>query len=141
MKFISSDFNKDTGVTSVSISTNRGIFVGKTRLQDGDKESYMIGGMNAEWRAKMAYMKERIKENRIELRMLQNFEKRLKCLKDYNPFSMECKKLRRQIYEKRAELDERIELLETAKKNYLEAQTSYEKAMSHLNKIAEGKNN
>ena len=40
MKFISSDFNKDTGVTSVSISTNRGIFVGKTKLQDGDKESY-----------------------------------------------------------------------------------------------------
>ena len=141
MKFISSDFNKDTGVTSVSISTNRGVFVGKTKLQEGDKESYMIGGMNAEWRAKMAYMKERIKENRIELRMLQNFEKRLKCLKDYNPFSMECKKLRRQIYEKRAELDERIELLETAKKNYLEAQKSYEKAMSHLNKIAEGKNN
>ena len=141
MKFISSDFNKDTGVTSVSISTNRGVFVGKTKLQEGDKESYMIGGNNAEWRARMAYMRERIKENRIELRMLKNFEKRLKCLKDYNPYSLECRKLRRQIYEKQAELEERISLLNSAKEKYLLVQKDYEKAMSHFNKIAEGKNN
>ena len=138
MKFISSDFNKDTGVTSVSISTNRGIFVGKTKLQEGDKESYMIGGMNAEWRAKMAYMKERIKENRIELKTLTSFEKRLKCLKDYNPYSLESRKLRRAIYEKEKELNNRIKLLNTSKEKYLESQEKYEKTRE---KLAKGKNN
>ena len=72
---------------------------------------------------------------------LKNFEKRLKCLKDYNPYSLECRKLRRQIYEKQAELEERISLLNSAKEKYLLVQKDYEKAMSHFNKIAEGKNN
>lgn len=138
MKFLKSDFDKNTGITTVSLSTDRGIVTGTTRLQNGDKESYMIGGMNAEWRAKIKYMKIRIKEVRIELKTLTSFEKRLKCLKDYNPYSLESRKLRRAIYEKEKELNDRIKLLNTSKEKYLESQEKYEKTRE---KLAKGKNN
>lgn len=105
-RVISSNYDKDTGVSTVTILTDRGEFTGVSRLQESDKDvaNMLAGGSNAEWKASMKYIKARIAEIKIQLKMLQDFEKRLKHLADYNPYTIECRKLRKQIYEKKAEL-------------------------------------
>lgn len=99
-KLLNSKYNADTKLSTATLQTPYGVMVGKARLHPDDTtyESSFFGCQIAEAKAKLRAYKEKIRENKIKIKALQDFEKVLKNLKDYNPHSLECKKLRKQIY-------------------------------------------
>lgn len=83
-------------------------FTGHTRClpEDEDFWSENVGCFIAETRAGIKRLKHMKKQLVPTLKTLEDFEKTLKCCKDYNPNSFEAKRLRKEIYIWRKRIDE-----------------------------------
>ena len=108
IKIIDSIYIPSQGTSYVTIKTKYGVFTGKARLHPEDKanESSFVGCGYAEIRAVAQALKVELKEKRLILKEFENFEKELKCLKNYNFYSLEARKLRKRIYTLYAEIKE-----------------------------------
>lgn len=82
-KLFNSNFNPDTGVSTVTIKTKRGIFTGVAKVHPEDKEvqSKLSGLSIAEMKATKKFYKEELKRERL---ILQTIEREVK--KDILPF-------------------------------------------------------
>lgn len=83
-------------------------FTGHTRCLPEDEEfwSENVGCFIAETRAGIKRLKHIKKQLVPTLKTLEDFEKTLKCCKDYNPNSFEAKRLRKEIYIQRKKINE-----------------------------------
>ncbi len=83
-------------------------FTGHTKClpEDRDFESERVGYFIAETRAGIKRLKYMKKQLVPTLKTLEDFEKTLKCCKDYNPNSFEAKRLRKEIYIWRKKINE-----------------------------------
>ena len=108
IKLVNAEYIPSSGVSYAVIKTKYGMFSGKARLHPDDKEkaSNYIGCEYAEARATAKALKAELKEKRLILKEFENFEKRMKGYKNYNPYSFEMSKLRKKIYELRAEVED-----------------------------------
>ena len=113
IKLLNSNYDKETGISTVTIRTRNGEFTGTSKLheEDRDIESSFAGCRYAEAKALVKSLKAKNKERLIQLKVLENLEKELKSMKYYNPYSLEACRLRRKIYEIRAEYEEQKALL------------------------------
>lgn len=116
IKIIKSNFDKETGISTVTIKTDLGRFVGLSKLHEEDKpyESSFAGCQYAEMRAIKKYMKARIQKISSEIAGLEKGIKMLINLKDYNKDSLENRKLRKQLYimkQEKKDWEERLESL------------------------------
>lgn len=112
-KLIHSNYDKITGISTATIRTKYGEFTGTSKLHDEDipVESSFAGCRYAEAKAIMKSKRAEIKELSAQIKVLQDLEKELKHMNSYIPDTIECRKLRRKIYEltsKRAQLRESI---------------------------------
>ena len=100
MNLIFSEFNKETGVSVAEIETPLGRFRGRSVLWEEDKDivSNFAGCNYAELKAIRKALKEEIKHLNFKIKVLTDFKKVLMNLKNYNPDSVENKRLRKEIY-------------------------------------------
>jgi hypothetical protein len=100
MKLISSNYDKETGISTATISTPLGNFTGITKLHEEDKdiESNFTGCKYAEARAIAKYAKAHIKNLKLQIKTLENTIKVLESLKDYNKNSVEARAVRKQYF-------------------------------------------
>ena len=115
MKFnlIDSNYNSHSGFSLTTIKTKYGIFTGTSQLYEEDKEiaSSFRGCQYAEMKAIRKAYKAEIKEINLKIKTLEDFEKVLKNMKEYNANSFEAKRLRKEIYlykKKKAKIKETI---------------------------------
>ena len=101
IKLTKSNFNEETGISNVVISTDLGEFNGTSKLHDEDRNisSSFAGCQYAEMRAVIKYMKRKMHDLDMQIKGLTDFQSSLKCRKDYNHISIENSKARRRIYE------------------------------------------
>jgi hypothetical protein len=99
IRLLNSNFDEATGVSSVTIATDYGLFSATSKLHDEDLDisSSYAGCEYAEMRAIIKYMRKRIEVINNQLKGLENYQKQLLGRADYNPKSPENIVLRRQI--------------------------------------------
>ena len=112
MGSITFNYNKDTGYAHCEIKYDNTIFTGDAKClpEDKDFESERTGCFIAEIKANIKKLKYIRNNLRKELKGLTNFQKRLECCKNYDKNSFETKRLRKEIYIYR----EQIEALSSA---------------------------
>lgn len=100
IKIINSNFDKKTGISTVTILTDLGKFTGISKLHEEDKkfESSFAGCQYAEVKAIKKYMKAKINKISNEINGLEKGIKMLMNLKDYNSNKVENRKLRKQLF-------------------------------------------
>ncbi len=101
-KLIHSEFNPETGVSTVIIQNKYGHFTGKAKLDAADAAypSKFQGCEYAEMKAIMSYLDERILLLRIEQKALMNCYVEMKQSCHFNENSFEVKHLKKSIWNK-----------------------------------------
>lgn len=84
--FIGSNYNEETGVSTVTIGTKWGMFTGSTKLHEKDKDnvSQIFGGELAETKAIIKALKARVKEINSQLKVVNNIEHNFRQIKKIN---------------------------------------------------------
>lgn len=119
-KLIHANFDENTG-TSVAIIRNKyGTFTGIAHLHPDEKYPSSFKGCEyAEVRAYAECAKYQIALINAQIKALEDLEKTLKNKKEYDPYIMECRQLRKRIYELKVEKQKikeyRIDLYKTLK--------------------------
>ena len=116
---IFSEFDKETGISTAVIQTPLGVFEGTSQLweEDIDIASSFAGCTYAELKAVRKALKADVKKINFQIKTLADFRKVLMNLKEYNPSSIENKRLRKEIYlyeKKKKYILETIEEVTTA---------------------------
>ena len=116
-RMLYSNYDQQDKFSYVLIRTKYGDFCGAARMHPEDEayESSFFGCQIAEIKALIKAHRAKIKEIKIKIKALKDFEKVLQNLKDYNLNSVECKKLRKQIYILNKEMQEIEENIQNAK--------------------------
>lgn len=115
-KIIDSFYNDELGLSYVKIRTKYGDFEGESELHEEDRDivSSFAGCRYAESKAIEKCFKQQIKELRLQVKGIKDVLSMLETVKDYNPNSLEARKMRRRLYElnnKISNLQERIKLI------------------------------
>lgn len=99
IKLLQSNFDEETGISSVTIGTDYGQFNATSKLHNEDLNisSSYAGCEYAEMRAIIKYMKKRIEVINNQIKGLENYQKQLSDRADYNPKSSENIVLRKQL--------------------------------------------
>lgn len=100
MKLIYSNYDKETGISTATISTPLGRFTATSKLHEEDKdiESNFTGCKYAEARAIAKYGKERIRIQKIKVKTLEDTIKTIENIKNYDKNSLEARMLRKQYF-------------------------------------------
>ena len=100
IKLLNSNYDEETGISTASIQTDYGIFTSTSKLHEEDKDivSTYAGCQYAETKAILKYMKYRTKLIKQQIKGLEDCQKALMNLKDYNHNSVENRTIRKQIY-------------------------------------------
>lgn len=113
MKTVKSDYNEETGISTVVIATDLGEITAHAFLHPDDKDiaSNFAGCRYAEMRAGIKYMKEKIKISKYQLKPLKRIYNDLsqKKKKYYNKNNNGAKMLEKEIYK----LEDDIETYKT----------------------------
>lgn len=123
-KFGYSYFDRDSGVSMVTIYTPVGKFTGKAHCHSLDVKSEFTGCRYAEYRARIKAMKELRKLTRERLVAVENLYKEMESCKGFNPKSIEARHTRRFKYElihKCDRLNETITAMENGLKQTIAA--------------------
>lgn len=96
-----SNYDKESGVSIVSLATDLGEFTGVSRLHEDDREnaSSFFGCEIAELRALIAYSKRRKMIVAQQYKAIKDMYKNLEQMKAFNKESVEARKIRRKLYE------------------------------------------
>lgn len=126
------------GFSNVALSTDCGVFYGTALLHEEDKNiaSSFLGCEIAEYRATIAYFKEKVKRINIEILTLENL--RQDFIKKYRENYHECELLEKRLKEKKVlkrEYKDSIKSLNKLIKNKVENRITI------INKIKEKKSN
>lgn len=98
-KIISSDYNKETGVSTVTIQTPKGLFTGHSYLQECDRkiESEFAGCRYAEIKAFIKYIESDLRELKSQSKTYKEFYINLTQSKHFKENSYEAKRFRKFI--------------------------------------------
>lgn len=135
-KLLYSNFNKDTGISTVIIRNKYGTFKGRSKLHDSDKgyASNYAGCRFAEMKANIKCLKKQKADKQLRLTELLYFKNMLEGVAGYNSESIEARKLRKRIYILKTEiqqLDDVIDKAATALKQEIQER---DKALNFLKK-------
>ena len=75
MKLVYSNFDKETGISTVILQNRNGRYIGTARLHPEDKGSEIAGCSLAEKRAWINYYKSEIKRDKIKLKEILSIKK------------------------------------------------------------------
>lgn len=108
MIYIDSDFNKKTGITTVTIQHMGEKFIGTAKLHpdDKDRNSVLVGGRYAEMRATIKALKYERRILKQEYNIIKNFYTSCTQCKDYQFDSNMDKIFRKQLYKRQKRINE-----------------------------------
>ena len=100
MKTIGSEYDEQTGLSTVTLATDLGLFDGFAQLHPDDKEiaSHYAGCRYAEMRAGIKYMKAKVRVAKYKLEPLYKIYNELKQQKSYDENNKGIKLLQKEIY-------------------------------------------
>ena len=100
MKTIASDYNEETGLSTVTIATDLGFITGYASLHPDDAEiaSHFAGCRYAEMRAGIKYMKEKVKVAKYALKPLKRLYNNLSQMNSFDKNNKGVKMLEKEIY-------------------------------------------
>lgn len=117
-KLIHAEFFPETGESEVAIENKNGIFIGLAQCHPEEQHPSKFAGCRiAEVRAHIQAAQYEKKILNYQIKELQNFEKILKGLKNYNPNSLEARRLRRRIHELKEEKNKKNNLILSMKRS------------------------
>lgn len=95
------NYDKESGVSIVTLTTDLGEFTGVSRLHEDDREnaSSFFGCEIAEMRALIAYSKRQKMITSQQYKAIKDMYKNLEQMKAFNKESVEARKIRRKLYE------------------------------------------
>ena len=136
MKIIYSNFDKTTGISTVTILTKIGEFTGTSKLHDEDKNisSSFAGCRYAEIRAIIKYHKKKLENINYQIKGLDDCRKIIENLKDYNEYSVENRRIRRRLYELRSEKQKIKMYIDNLGNKLIDLMNQREKVLATLNK-------
>ena len=134
---VHSSYDKGTGLSYVKVRNKYGEFEATAQLHDEDKEyeSTFFGCQVAETKCTIKTIKHKISTIDTHIKALENFEKTLKNLKEYNPKSIECCKLRKQIYLLKTEKQNLLHLIENIKAGIKRSEENRKATLAHLKEV------
>ena len=113
---MNSNYDETTGVSTVTINTDVGVFTGTSKCHPDEKyKSKFFGCQIAEGRALLAYQRELVKIGHAQLTALFNLNTTVCQMTDYQKDNMYTSKIRRAMYEKQAWIEERKKKIEETK--------------------------
>ena len=137
-KLIFADYDPQTGNSTVAIRNKYGVFQGyATCHPDEEYPSSFAGCRYAEIRARMQVVRYENALLKAQIEELERFYKILKGMKGFNPSSMECKRLRKRMYELNAERKKNKELLKSMKAGLSDAIDKHDVLVKKLTKNIE----
>lgn len=115
----------NSGYTTCELQYDGKTFIGRANCLDQDMDfwSENVGCFIAEMKAKIKMMRYMRSETRKKLKVLTDFQKRLECCKDYNSKSFEAKRLIKEIYYYKTEIETITNAIQDAEsylKDYIE---------------------
>lgn len=137
-----SEYNSNTGVSKVLISTDLGIFEGKTILHNEDKDiaSAFQGCTYAEVRAIIEYLKAKLNKMNTEVNTLDNLLINLKQLRCYNDEAKEMNFIKNELNYKKEIYNKIKNQLELIKKGLYAQMSNYRQEHENfIKKIEENK--
>lgn len=140
-KLVYSHYDPKTKMSKVIINTKYGLFSDTSFLREEDKEieSTFRGCQYAEIKAIRKAHKAEIAEINIKIKALQDFEKILKNMKEYNEHSFEVKRLRKEIYILQRKKKQLKNLIAAMTDTLLAGMENYPKEVERLRKKRETK--
>ena len=95
------NYDKESGVSIVTLATDLGEFTSVSRLHEDDREnaSSFFGCEIAEMRALIAYSKRQKMITSQQYKAIKDMYKNLEQMKAFNKDSVEARKIRRKLYE------------------------------------------
>ena len=113
IKIVSSGFDKETGISHVTIQTPKGSYTGYSNLQEEDKThvSQMTGCRYAEIKAYIKMLNAEIKEIKSQFYAFERLYNNISQSNKFNKDSYEARKIRREMYH----FKEKIKELENLK--------------------------
>lgn len=141
--FIKAEFDKETGISTVIIKTDLGIFEGNAYLHDEDKDiaSDFEGCKYAEWRAVIKYLKVKLKVKKIVYKRLKTIMADLERMKDYNKDSRESRCFRKQFYIAQKEVKDLKEYIAQLEENLYDMMKNYRTLKENYLKALENNRN
>lgn len=138
-KLLYSYYDKESGYSEAGIQNKFGRFMAHAQLhpEDKDYESSFFGCQVAEAKCMIKTHRERIRLINLQIKTLEDFEKVLKNLKDYNPKSIECRQLRKQIYLLKQEKGKIVQLIQEINKNIRISEENRKKTLNLIQKKKE----
>lgn len=140
-KLIEANYDAETGISIVIIGCRLGRFIGVAKIhpeEDEDLKSRFFGCELAERRAYIKALKALRREYKNKVAALNEVNSIVKSLKDYNPYTNECRKIRRTIYEYQDKIANVETIIKAIQDNINELP---QKRAKYLAKINSGKNN
>ena len=136
IKLTKSNFNEETGISNVVISTDLGEFNGTSKLHDEDRNisSSFAGCRYAEMKAIIKYMRQKIKNIQMQIKGLEDFQSNLATRADYNYNSIENSKARRRIFELKKQIISWNKKIDSLTARMLDMMTQREKIVKTIRK-------
>lgn len=134
-KLIKAEYNLDTGVSTVTIGCRLGQFTGTAKLhpeEDVDLRSRYFGCELAESRACVKALKALRREYKNKAAALNEVNSIVKSLKDYNPYTNECRKIRRVYYEYQDKIQNLDTIIKTIEENIVAMPNNREKIIKKI---------
>jgi hypothetical protein len=135
-KLLVADFNKETGESIVIISNKHGEFTGFAHMhpEDAPYISNLVGCRYAEARAHIACIQHQKNILNHKIKALQDFEKTIMYMKDYNKDSLEARQLRKRIYNLKRERTKLVNKITSAKQALKESMDKRDAYLKNVNK-------
>ena len=131
---VSSNFDPDTGISTVVINTDVGVFQGTSKLHPEEKyTSNFVGCQNAEYRALAKALRAVLRVTRAELKTLVDTYTAMTDHRYCDITSLPCRVMRTKIDEKKEEINTLLATIEQVKKT---EKAQFEKYMTIRERLA-----
>lgn len=123
VKIVSSGFDKETGISHVTIQTPKGTYTGYSNLQEEDEKyvSQMVGCRYAEIKAHIKMLEAEIKEIKTQLYAFERFYNNASRSWRFNESGYEARKMRREMHSFKDKIEELEELKKSMHKTLMDA--------------------
>lgn len=139
VKLIKSFYDPESGESYAFVKTKYGVFVGSTKVHEEDKDiaSSFAGCSFAETKAIISYEKEKLKEYKNRLNILETLVNNMEKLSLYNKNDASARYIRKQYYITRNLVNEQTQKIDAIKKNLYNLMENYRKNKDDFEKKVE----
>ena len=139
INLVYANFDKKTGISTVTINTPLGEFTGRSKmhLQDYQYPSSFAGCKYAEAKARIKYFKAKRRKIKTQLETMNQFYSTISQMKDFNPNDTNARKARWYIHHYESQLHEIEGILDFAKFNLKYNIQERDKFMEKMQKTKE----